>query len=104
MPTWRISSSAWSTKRKRRSTTCAIFPLRARYGRSWSRGNKLKSADGPLRTRIRVGLTPAPTAHAKSEQHESGHEPAAGGFQFWVGKHVFMRQNVEPSERRFRDE
>ena len=42
--TWRYFLSAWATKRKRRSTTCAIFPLRARCGRSWSRGNKLKSS------------------------------------------------------------
>ena len=57
-----------------------------------------------LRTRLRVGLTPAPTAHAKGEQHESGHEPSASRFQFRVGQHVFVRQNVEPSERRSRDE
>jgi len=64
----------------------------------------LSRRTGRLRTRIRVGLTPAPTAHSKSEQHESGHEPAAGGFQFRIGKNVFVRQNVEPSKRRSRDE
>ena len=64
----------------------------------------LNQRTGPPRTRIRVGLTLAPTAHAKSEQHESGHEPSTGGFQFRVGQNVFMRQNVEPNERRCRDE
>ncbi len=57
-----------------------------------------------FRMRIRVGLTPSPTAHANSEQHESGHQPAAGGFQFRIGENVFVRQNVEPSERRSGDE
>ena len=50
--------------------------------------------------RARSSLAPSPTAHAESEQHESGHEPAAGGFQLRVGQNIFLGQNVEPGESR----
>jgi hypothetical protein len=56
-----------------------------------------------LLARIRIGAPP-PTAHAESEQHESGRQPAARGFQFRIGENIFVRQNVEPSHARAEQE
>lgn len=53
---------------------------------------------------LRASVTPPPTAHAEGEQHESGHQPAGGGFQFRIGENVLVRQDVEPSERGAREE
>jgi hypothetical protein len=40
--------------------------------------------------RIRIGVTPWPTAEGEREEHEPGREPAAGDFQFRIGPNIFV--------------